>query len=129
MNTKRQEKTEETEIRNIDKLKAKKEELAAAIRKTRPEHKEAQRGNGTQPSWSLGAKLKRLQYEYRHHHIAHCELRGRTRKEIENKNRDDNHPNEAYIQCLKDQYAWTPEEITAYTERRARHEKAICANS
>jgi hypothetical protein len=63
-------------------------------------------------------KLLKLQYEYRHHHIAYCELRGRTRLQIEPKTREHNEPNENYIKQIKEKYAWTIEEIEAYKERK-----------
>ena len=127
-NTENIEKTESTESteRNIDKLKAKNKELALAIRKARIEHKETQRGNRSGSSWKTEAKLKSLQRDFRHHHIAYCELRGRTRKQIEPKLRDDTpRPEGAYISRIKEEYAWSPEEIARYQERMAKREKAI----
>jgi hypothetical protein len=59
--------------------------------------------------------------DYRHHHIAYCELRGRTRDQIE-KPREDNKPNEYEINRIKTLYAWTPEEIAKYNERNIKHE-------
>jgi ABC-type phosphate transport system auxiliary subunit len=105
-------------MRNIDKLKLHIKETAIRIRKTRFQHKEAQRANLMRVANKLLRELHGLQYEYRHHHIAYCELRGRTREEIEGKVRDDNHPNETYINNILDAYAWTPEDIEAYTARK-----------
>lgn len=128
--TTKENKTNRTE-RNIDKLKAKNKELATAIRKARTEHKETQRGNlKKEPIWKTEARLKHLQYEYRHHHIAYCELRGRSRIQIEQKLRDCTpRPNESYINQLKEEYAWTPEEIATYTERMAKREATLCSNT
>ncbi len=50
-------------------------------------------------------KLKR---EFRHHHIACCEMRGRTRLQIEVPS-DNNKPNEDYITKIKEE--WMEEEI------------------
>jgi len=50
-------------------------------------------------------KLKR---EFRHHHIAYCEMRGRTRLQIELPS-EDNKPSEDYITKIKEE--WMEEEI------------------
>jgi len=116
--------------RNIDKLKVKNKGLAKEIQDARIEHKETQRGNlRKDPVWKTEARLKHLQYEFRHHHIAYCELRGRTRDQIEQTHRDDTPtPDEGYIRAIKDMYAWTPEEIEKYNERQAKREAFICTN-
>jgi len=114
-------------MRNIDKLKAQLKETANEIRRTRFHHKEAQRANLLTTANKLLWKLHDLQYEYRHHHIAYCELRGRTRDQIEPKIRENNNPNERYIREIKEKYAWTPEEIVAYEERMAKRNEALCA--
>ena len=44
-----------------------------------------------------------LSYEFRHNHIAYCELRGRTRDQIE-KPADCNLPNEVYIEKIKSKW-------------------------
>lgn len=43
---------------------------------------------------------KTMSYEFRHNHIAYCELRGRSREQIE-KPSDNNLPNEDYITKIK----------------------------
>jgi len=112
-------------MKNIHKLKTYIKETATKIRITRAHYKEAQRDGQSNRANKLLRELHGLQYEYRHHHIAYCELRGRTREEIEANVRDDNHPNETYIGNILDAYAWTPEEIEAYTARKEKwHEKA-----
>jgi len=109
-------------MRNIDKLKLYLKETANQIRITREHHKEAQRDGQSNRAHKLLRELQGLQYEYRHHHIAYCELRGRTRDEIEtlptNANKEYNHPNDSYINNIKEDYAWTIEEIESYTARR-----------
>lgn len=62
--------------------------------------------------------------DYRCYHIAYCELRGRSREQIE-KPRENNLPNQYKIDQIKKQYAWTQEEINAFEERKAKHE-VIC---
>ena len=114
-------------MRNIDKLKAHIKETAMQIRQTRLEHKKAQRANLIRVANKKLWTLEGLQEDYRHHHIAYCELRGKTRDQIEQP-RDNNAPNEFKINQIKEQYAWTPEEIEAYEERnRKRNEKTLCA--
>ena len=103
-------------MRNIDILKEIHKKTATEIKSTRYKFKETQRNGKT--NYTLLRKLHDLRYEYRHHHIAYCELRGRTRDEIENP-RDNNYPNDRYIQLLKEKYAWSEEEIVTYNERMA----------
>lgn len=47
-------------------------------------------------------KIVQLKYHFRHHHICYCELRGRTREQIE-KPSIYNQPNQSYIDKLKKQ--------------------------
>ena len=113
-------------MRNIDKLKMYLKETAEQIRTTRSQYKQAQRASLIQVANKSLWKLHDLQYEYRHHHIAYCELRGKTREQIEAKVRDNHVANESYIKQLKKKYAWTQEEIEAYQERKQKYE-ALCA--
>ena len=93
------------------------------IRELKEETKNAQRsGKGYA---SLQSKLHYKRQNFRHHHIACCELFGRSREEIETP-RKDNYPNEYAIQSAKERYAWSPEAIKAYKER---NEKALCLDS
>ena len=115
-------------MRNIDKLKKYIKETATQIRITRAHHKEAQRDGQINRANKFLRELHGLQYEYRHHHIAYCELRGKTRLQIEPKIREHNEPNDSYIKQLKEKYAWTPEEIEAYEERKEARNEAICAH-
>jgi hypothetical protein len=109
-------------MRNIDKLKSFLKETADKIRATRSQLKEAQRKRDV-GAWRFQGRLASLKYEYRHHHIAYCELRGRTRDQIEPRIREHNEPNERYIQEIKDKYAWSEEEIAAYQERQERRKE------
>lgn len=56
---------------------------------------------GDTPLWEIENKIQRLKYSFRHHHIACCELRGRTREQIE-KPRQDNLPNKKEIERIKE---------------------------
>jgi len=111
-------------MRNIDILKKVIKKSARDIRGTRYQFKEAQRNRKS--SWKFLSQLNKLKYEYRHHHIAYCELRGRTRDQIETRPKSTRKeyitPNEQYILNIKDQYAWTEEEIATYNERKAKNE-------
>ena len=78
----------------LKELKTELKALAVRIRKERAEHKAAQRAG------TCTYSPDNLSYTYRHKHIAYCLLRGRTREQIENKVREDNKPNEDYIQEL-----------------------------
>ncbi len=53
---------------------------------------------------TCGFKLSR---DYRHHHIAYCELRGRTRDQIEKPGKF-NLPDEREIQAIKEAFGGTP---------------------
>lgn len=113
-------------MRNIDILKQWIKDTAKQIRIVKFQYKEAQRNGLITMSNSLLYQLLKLQYDYRHHHIAYSELRGRTRLQIEPKVREHNEPNEEYIKQIKEKYAWTPEEIKAYEERK--NAEALCLN-
>jgi len=45
-------------------------------------------------------EILKLKYEFRHHHIASCELRGRTREQIE-RPAENNPANQKYIDEIK----------------------------
>ncbi len=114
-------------MRNIDILKQWIKDTAKQIRTVKFQYKEAQRNGLISVSNGLLFQLLKLQYDYRHHHIAYSELRGRTRLQIEPKVREHNEPNEEYIKQIKEKYAWTPEDIQAYKERVDAKE-ALCLN-
>jgi len=110
-------------MRNIDELKVYLKKLAAEIRVDKLVLVKTQKAHG-----QYGGLMSMLYYksrDYRHHHIAYCELRGKTRDQIEQPKYSK--PNEYVISQIKKKYAWTPEEIAAYNERKAKYE-AICVN-
>lgn len=113
-------------MKNIDKLKLYLKETATKIRQLKAAIPELQRAG--KAYWREQGSLASAKYEYRHHHIAYCELRGRTRDEIESP-RDGNEPNESHINRIKEQYAWTPEEIEAYTERQRKNSENVHTHS
>jgi len=90
-------------MRKIEELKLKLNSIAEDIRKSNAELKTIQK-----TGIYCGDKMRTLngiRYTYRHHHIAYCELRGKTREQIE-KPRQYNNPNETEIKRIKTAYAW-----------------------
>lgn len=83
---------------------------AVEIRKTRKIHKEHQRKHGGSGDWRIQGKLKRLSWDYRHHHIAYSELRGRKYEQIEQP-REGNEPDWGEIAVIESRYK--TEEVTA----------------
>ena len=80
----------------LQQLKVELKVLAKRIRQNKLALKEYQRqhyGN----HGANGIILRKLQWEYRHKHIAYCLLRGRTIDEIEQKTRDDNKRNDELV--------------------------------
>lgn len=63
-------------------------------------------------------QLPSLRREFRHSHIAYCELRGKNRDQIE-KPRETNLPSENLIEKIKQEYL----------ERFKNYEEAICGDS
>lgn len=72
--------------------------LAKSIRENKNCRKENRRGD--RKLWSIESTIVQLKYHYRHLHIAVCELKGRTRAQIETP-ADNNKPNQNYIDELK----------------------------
>lgn len=62
----------------------------------------------TGESWSIWAELSKglkwNSYDYRHHHIAYCLLRGTPYERIEPKVLDGNEPNWELIESIKQKY-------------------------
>lgn len=92
-------------------LKQNLKEIAHDIRAKRAELKEYQRKHDGYDNGYYMA-LDKLKHEFRHKHIAYCELRGRDRSDIEPFVKEGNEPNEQLIQAIKNQFAET-EEIAA----------------
>jgi len=83
---------------------------ATEIREIRKVLKESQRNGGA--AWKWQHKLSSMSRDYRHHHIAYSELRGKTREQIEIP-REDNLPNEDIIKSVKEKYWDEPQTICA----------------
>jgi hypothetical protein len=84
-------------------IKQEVKDLASQIKETRSNLKDIQR-TGSGAAWKEQMQLSYLQRDFRHKHIARCEMRGRTRDEIE-KPSENNLPNEILIQRIKNE--WT----------------------
>ena len=78
-------------------LKSELKELAKEIRYWKSKRKLDNRGD--YPLWDIEARIRRRKYEFRHRHIAYCQLRGRLRIQIEQPALD-NLPNERYIEGI-----------------------------
>lgn len=87
--------------KTIQNIKQELKALAATIKTTRPEFKDAQRSG--ESLWKLDQTIKSSIYNFRHKHIAYCLLRGRTRDQIEQPT-EENLPNEEYLTTLLDAY-------------------------
>lgn len=86
-------------------------ERAIEIRTLRAELKELQRSNDPK-SGNLQFKLDLvLSPDYRHMHIAYCELRGTPYERIEPKVREGNEPSRRKVESFKEQYIKEKETI------------------
>ena len=101
---------------------------AKEIRTLKADYKNSQRGTyvGNLDEWKIHRCLTKLQYAYRHNHIAYSELLGRTREQIEpklkvcppdhpNAGNPMNPPNEVLVQKIKDE-VFAAEEVILQAE-------------
>jgi len=84
----------------IPRIKSELKSEGKAIKELKKEVKEHQRLGS---AWRSQLKLLESKRDFRHKHIAYCELRGTPRDLIE-KPRNNNKPNEDIIQRIKDYY-------------------------
>lgn len=105
--------------KNIDTLKAELKQLAEQIHIAKQERKTVrftgERTIKSKFSWQSDATAAKflalnLKDEFRHKHIAYCQLRGTPRDLIEPKVKDGNEPNETLISQLVYEYYNQPEE-------------------
>lgn len=75
---------------------------AKEIRKHKRSRKQDKR-NGRE-LWEIESDIYHLKWDFRHHHIAYCEIRGRSREEIECP-RKDNPASQHHIDRLKEKWA------------------------
>jgi hypothetical protein len=100
-------------MRKIDELKIKCKGIAAEIRSAKAELKDFQKDKQCLSgacSWKM-SKLHYTQLSFRCYHIAYCELRGKTREQIEPKVKEFNAPDQNLIDKIKADYAWETKEI------------------
>lgn len=86
----------------MNKIKALKALLKDKAKYIKNQRNEARKIGGWE-AHKIHTRLYPFSYEYRIHHIAYCELRGRTREQIEIP-RDTNLPNEKWIRDIKKEY-------------------------
>ena len=93
-------------MKNIDTLKKELKELAKEISIAKPQRKTVHfTGERTMTPDRANTVCIRNKYQFRHMHIAYCEMRGKTREQIEPKVREGNYTNEMFIQKIKDEYS------------------------
>lgn len=88
---------------SMKELKTELKELATTIKTTKNELKNYQRKHCGDTGKFQNEKI-RLQYEFRHKHIAYCQLRGRKYEEIERNCSRAGDPNKSYIQEIMDEH-------------------------
>ena len=81
--------------------------LSTQIRELKAEFKELERNK--KDSYSKRREVQKAKYEFRHEHIAYCMVRGKTYKQIERSVRENNEPNEDYIEQLLNSYPAIPQ--------------------
>lgn len=86
------------------KLKSELKKLAKEIRYWKSKRKLDRRGNFSLQNIETSVRTRK--YEFRHKHIAYCQLRGRLRIQIEQP-ASDNLPNEKYIEEIMEQHGET----------------------
>jgi hypothetical protein len=100
--------------------------LSDKIKETKANFKESQRTGTYNQYIKILFDLNHLQWEFRHFHIARCELRGRTREEIE-KPSEHNLPSEKHIQKIKDEWSKKIEEALRVDSERLVSSSTGCA--
>ena len=81
----------------ILEFKNKLKSIATTIRELKDSRKEDKR---TRPLWEIEVKILKLKFEFRHNHIAYCELRGTPYDKIESPSIY-NPPNGSLIEKIK----------------------------
>jgi len=85
----------------LQKVKEEQKARAKDIRELKNTRKQDKR-NG-RSLYAIEGDIAWEKHEFRHHHIAYCEMRGRTREEIECP-REDNLPVQREIDSIKDKW-------------------------
>lgn len=82
----------------LRETKSKLKSIASEIRALK--NQRPLKNRGAKKLWEIESNLNQLRYHFRHNHIAYCELRGRSRDQIE-KPSESNKPNQSYIDKIK----------------------------
>jgi hypothetical protein len=82
----------------LRETKSKLKSIASEIRALK--NQRPLKNRGAKKLWEIESNLNQLRYHFRHTHIAYCELRGRSRDQIE-KPSESNKPNQSYIDKIK----------------------------
>lgn len=85
--------------------------LAKSIRATKVERKTNARANNLNGLWKSEGDLYRQKREFRHLHIAYCELHGTPYERIESKVAPDNVPSRTLINEYKDRIVRAIQEV------------------
>ena len=83
------------------KIKNQQKAWAKEISELKPTRKQDKR-NG-RSLWEIESDIWKAKYKFRHHHIAYCEMRGRTREQIECP-RENNLPVQREIDRIKEEW-------------------------
>ena len=97
------------------KLKQELKELAKELRYWKSKRKLKERRELGKALWRIESEIDWRRHEFRHKHIAYCQLRGRVRHEIE-RPADNNLPNEQFIERIMAEHA---EDVCVSAERSA----------
>ena len=104
-------------MRPMQQFKVEQKKLAQEIRKLKSQRKESDCG--------YVRNLEMYRDDYRHHHIAYCELRGRTREQIEIP-RKGNEPNNGYVDTIKEKWL---NKLREYEQAQEVDHEALCVSS
>lgn len=97
---------------SVKELKIELKSLVSEIRKTKVEFKDFQRKNNGYGG-SFHYTKEKLQYDFRHKHIAYCILKGRKYEEIERNCSRAGDPNWTYIQEITNEHKEIAEDVRA----------------
>lgn len=90
-----------TKYELLQEVKVQQKTWAKEIKKLKSTRKTDKRDGRS--LWKIELDIVRLKYKFRHHHIVYCEIRGRTREEIEQP-RDDNKASQREIDRIKKEW-------------------------
>jgi hypothetical protein len=113
-------------MKKYSELKIKLKDLAKKIRFYKDHRKLDKRGDYSLSF--LEYEILKLKYDFRHNHIAYCELRGREYNEIE-KPAPGNEPNRKFIETQKQYWRERNENVCPSAERFIEHSESSSGGS